>query len=48
MDMQRLLRAAIQFNASDLHIQVGSQPMVRVDGVMLAMDLPAVSPLDRA
>ncbi|MGD0516543.1 MAG: PilT/PilU family type 4a pilus ATPase [Thermoguttaceae bacterium] len=44
MDMQRLLRAAVQFNASDLHIQVGSQPMVRVDGVMLAMDLPAVSP----
>ncbi len=43
MEMQRLLKAAVQFNASDLHIQVGSQPMVRVDGVMLAMDLPAVS-----
>ena len=43
MEMQRLLRAAVQFSASDLHIQVGSPPMVRVDGVMTAMDLPAVS-----
>ena len=43
MEMQRLLKAAVQFNASDLHIQVGSPPMVRVDGVMTAMNLPAVS-----
>jgi twitching motility protein PilT len=43
MDMQRLLKAAVQFNASDLHIQVGSPPMVRVDGTMTAMNLPAVS-----
>ena len=43
MDMQRLLKAAIQFNASDLHIQVGSPPTVRVDGTMVGMNLPAVS-----
>ena len=43
MEMQRLLRAAVQFNASDLHIQVGSPPTVRVDGAMTAMNLPAVS-----
>jgi twitching motility protein PilT len=43
MDMQRLLKAAIQFNSSDLHIQVGSSPMVRVDGVMTAMNLPPLS-----
>ena len=42
MDMQRLLRATVQFGASDLHIQVGSPPMVRVDGTMTAMNLPAV------
>jgi twitching motility protein PilT len=44
MEIERLLRATVQFKASDLHIQVGSPPMVRVDGVMLAMELPAVTP----
>ena len=44
MDMQRLLKAAVQFNASDLHIQVGSPPTVRVDGTMTAMNVPAVTP----
>jgi twitching motility protein PilT len=44
MDIQRLLRAAVQFGASDLHLQVGSPPTVRVDGAMTAMNLPAVSP----
>ena len=43
MDMQRLLKAAIQFKASDLHIQVGSPPTVRVDGTMVGMNVPAVS-----
>lgn len=43
MDMQRLLRASVQFGASDLHVQVGSAPMVRLDGTMTAMDMPAVS-----
>ena len=44
MDIQRLLRAAVQFGASDLHIQAGSPPTVRVHGTMTAMNLPAVSP----
>ena len=43
MDIQRLLRAAVQFGASDLHIQVDSPPTVRVHGVMTAMNLPPVS-----
>jgi twitching motility protein PilT len=43
MDMLRLLRATVQFNASDLHIQVGNPPTVRVDGIMTAMNLPSVS-----
>jgi twitching motility protein PilT len=43
MDMQRLLKAAIQFNASDLHIQVGSPPTVRVDGTMVGINQPALS-----
>jgi twitching motility protein PilT len=43
MDMQRLLKAAIQFNASDLHVQVGSPPTVRVDGTMVAINAPPVT-----
>jgi twitching motility protein PilT len=43
MEMQRLLRAAVQFNASDLHVQVGSPPTVRVDGTMVAINAPPVT-----
>ena len=43
MELQRLLRAAVQFNASDLHVQVGSPPTVRVDGTMVAINAPPVT-----
>ena len=43
MEMQRLLRAAVQFNASDLHVQVGSPPTVRVDGTMVAINAPPMT-----
>ena len=43
MEMQRLLKAAVQFNASDLHVQVGSPPTVRVDGTMVAFNAPPVT-----
>jgi len=46
MDMHRLLKAAIQFNASDLHVQVGSPPTVRVDGTMIAINAPPVTAED--
>jgi twitching motility protein PilT len=41
--MQRLLKATVQFNASDLHVQVGSPPTVRVDGTMVAINAPPVT-----
>jgi twitching motility protein PilT len=44
MDIQRLLRAAVQFGASDLHVQVGNPPTVRLHGTMTPMELPAVLP----
>ncbi|MFM8707816.1 MAG: type IV pilus twitching motility protein PilT, partial [Planctomycetia bacterium] len=44
MEMQRLLKATVQFNASDLHVQVGSPPTVRVDGTMVAINAPPVTP----
>ena len=43
MDMQRLLRASVQFKASDLHVQVGSPPTVRVDGTLVAFNAPPVT-----
>jgi twitching motility protein PilT len=43
MDMNRLLKATVQFNASDLHVQVGSPPTVRVDGTMVAINAPPVT-----
>jgi len=43
MEMQRLLKATVQFNASDLHVQVGSPPTVRVDGTMVAFNAPPVT-----
>jgi twitching motility protein PilT len=43
MDMQKLLRATVQFKASDLHVQVGSPPTVRVDGTMVAINAPPVT-----
>jgi Tfp pilus assembly protein, pilus retraction ATPase PilT len=46
MNMQRLLKSTVQFKASDLHVQVGSPPVVRVDGTMVPFDLPAVSAED--
>ena len=43
MDMQKLLKATVQFKASDLHVQVGSPPTVRVDGTMGAINAPPVT-----
>ena len=43
MEMQRLLKATVQFNASDLHLQVGSPPTVRVDGTMVAINAPPLT-----
>jgi len=40
MDMQRLLRATVQFKASDLHVQVGIPPTARVDGAMVPFNAP--------
>ena len=46
MDMQKLLKATVQFKASDLHVQVGSPPTVRVDGTMVAINAPPVTAED--
>ncbi len=46
MDLQNLLRFAVANNASDIHLQAGSAPMVRIHGQMRNVDLPVLSPAD--
>lgn len=46
VNMQRLLQATVQFKASDLHVQVGSPPIVRVDGTMVPFEAPDVTAED--
>jgi twitching motility protein PilT len=41
-----LLKHMIESGASDLHITTGSPPRLRVDGKLLGMDHPALSPTD--
>jgi twitching motility protein PilT len=41
-----LLKHMIESGASDLHITTGSSPRLRVDGKLLNMDHPALSPAD--
>jgi twitching motility protein PilT len=41
-----LLRKVAEAGASDLHLKVGSPPMVRVDGVLTSLDVPPCSPED--
>ena len=38
MDMQKLLRFAAQHDASDIHIQAGLRPILRVGGIIRATD----------
>lgn len=37
MEIKQLLEAVIKFNASDLHLQVGRQPIVRIDSRLLPL-----------
>jgi twitching motility protein PilT len=43
MEMRRLLRAVVQFHASDLHVQVGSPPSLRIRGDITPLELPTLS-----
>jgi hypothetical protein len=46
MDMAEILKEVINQDASDLHLAVGVPPMVRVDGHLLGMDYPVLSPTE--
>ncbi len=42
MNIKDLLAFTVQNNASDLHISAGTPPMIRVDGTLRRIDLPAL------
>jgi twitching motility protein PilT len=45
INIDDLLRRAVDKRASDLHLKVGNHPYLRVDGVLLALsDIPRVTP----
>jgi twitching motility protein PilT len=44
--MNELLELVVEQNASDLHLQVGQPPTLRLSGTMTPIDGPALSPLD--
>lgn len=45
-DLTDLLTLLIQKGASDLHLTVGTSPQIRVDGKLMPLDLPKLTPDD--
>jgi twitching motility protein PilT len=45
-EMNELLELVVEQNASDLHLQVGQAPTLRLSGSMTPIDGPALTPLD--
>jgi twitching motility protein PilT len=46
LDLERLLRLAVEERASDVHLKVGARPHVRVDGLLREAPLDVIEPED--
>ena len=46
INLQQLLKVMIDKGASDMHITAGSPPLLRVDGSVLPLSLPALGPIE--
>lgn len=46
LDITELLKIAIKFGSSDLHIAVGRPPVIRVDGVLRDLEAPVLTPAE--
>src|SRR6185503_983187 len=46
VNLHQLLRAMIEKGASDMHITTGSPPLLRVDGAIVPLKLPPLSPVE--
>jgi twitching motility protein PilT len=46
INLHQLLRMMIEKGASDMHITTGSPPLLRIDGAIVPIKLPALSPVE--
>ncbi|MCC6681209.1 MAG: PilT/PilU family type 4a pilus ATPase [Phycisphaeraceae bacterium] len=46
MELDTILKAALEMDASDIHLVTGHPPVARVHTVMMAMNFPEISPED--
>src|SRR5262252_63805 len=46
VNLHQLLRAMIEKGASDMHITTGSPPLLRIDGAVVPLKLPPLSPIE--
>ena len=46
VNLHQLLRAMIEKGASDMHVTTGSPPLLRIDGAVVPLKLPPLSPVE--
>src|SRR5450631_1017915 len=46
VNLHQLLKAMIEKGASDMHITTGTPPLLRIDGSIVPLKLPKLSPID--
>jgi len=46
LDIKKLLKSVLAFNSSDLHLVVGSEPQIRIDKELRALNLPILDAKD--
>ncbi len=46
LNLQQLLKAMVEKGGSDLHLATGSPPQLRIDGVLVPLRTPPMSPVD--
>src|SRR5689334_3726876 len=46
VNLHQLLRAMIEKGASDMHVTTGSPPLLRIDGAIVPLKLPPLSPME--
>jgi twitching motility protein PilT len=46
VNLQQLLKAMVEKGASDLHVTTGSPPQLRIDGSLVPLRVPAMSPVE--
>jgi len=46
IDIKKLLQSVVAYGASDLHLVARSEPQIRIDGKLKAVNLPVLTPQD--